>query len=302
MRTGLKKPLSVGTGVFAFALFLTACSPEAEESADSETLEAAVSGEVNEELPPSVEETGVIVWGTEPYYPPFQMAGDEDGEVIGLDIDLIEEITARLGLEYEILLGTFDGFIPGIKANRYDIVIDAMADTEERRKEVNFIDYFQAGSAIFAAPENASDITEMDQLCGKSVAALKATFQVEDAEAQSEKCESDGEGPIDIQVYPEQGAVNLAVTSGRADAMLMDSAMGQYVAKEAGDQFVITSEPTDPKRKGIIVAKENVGLMLAVQEALQEMIDDGTYQEIFERWDQAAGVIPEATINDGNGY
>src|SRR5699024_4890530 len=110
----------------------------------------------------------------------------------------IEEITERLGLEYEILLGTFDGFIPGIKADRYDIVIDAMADTEERRKEVNFIDYFQAGSAIFSTSEKADEVSEMDALCGRAVAVLKATFQVEDAEEQSEKCESEGKDPIEV--------------------------------------------------------------------------------------------------------
>jgi len=252
-------------------------------------------------LPEDIKEKGHIVWAVEPYYPPFTLSSDDESETVGINVDLAEEMSELFGVSAEINAGSFDGLIPGILSERYDVGIATMADTEERREQVDFIDYFQSGTAIFVGPGNPHGINSMDDLCGLTVGAVKGTFQVDDGEAQVEECASSGADVLDLDVFNEQAGMLLALSSGRSDAMLMDYVAGSYAATtEGGDAFEMTGEIADPQRKGMIVSKDREDLRDAVATAMQELVDNGRYLEILEDWDQADGELDEITINDGN--
>ncbi|QGH70716.1 ABC transporter substrate-binding protein [Pseudactinotalea sp. HY158] len=278
-----RKFLTVGHRTLAVTaavclLGLGACSvdgAEAEAGPDGPS-EGGTSGsgesssELAAMLPSDVRDDGVISWGVEPYYPPFTMSEDGGTDVIGINVDLAEELSALLGVEAEVLPGSFDGLIPGIQSERYDVGIATMADTEERREQVDFIDYFQSGSAIFVKPGNPLNIEGMNDLCGHSVGVVKGTFQVIDAETQAELCDTDGAGKLDVQVFNEQAGMLLALSSGRTEVMLMDYVAGSYAATtEGGEQFEMTGEIETPQRKGMIVSPERSELRDAVQAAMQ---------------------------------
>lgn len=92
----------------------------------------------------------------------------------------------------------------------------------------------------------------------------------------------------------------LAISSRRVDAILMDSAVGNYLAREAHGEFKQVGSLTKPKRKGIVTPKDATRLRDAIQGAMQKLIDDGTYAAILNKYNQGSGAIPKATINDGN--
>ncbi|HLI10648.1 MAG TPA: ABC transporter substrate-binding protein [Alphaproteobacteria bacterium] len=251
-------------------------------------------------IPAALRAKGSITAATEPFYPPFQFAGADNETLVGLDIDLGKALGQVLGIKITFVPAKFDAIIPGLEARRYDISIDAMADTPARRKQVDFIDYFQSGSALFVPAAGTAPIASLDDLCGYKVGVVKGTFQVEDAEAQAAKCKSAGGKTLEVDVFPDQSAMILAISSGRVDAIMMDSAVGNHLAKEAKGKFKQTGGLTKAKRKGIAVPKGETALREALQGALQKLIDDGTYAAILESYNQGAGAIPKATINDGD--
>ncbi len=241
-------------------------------------------------IPAALRAKGSITAATEP----------DNETLVGLDIDLGKALGQVLGIKITFVPAKFDAIIPGLEARRYDISIDAMADTPARRKQVDFIDYFQSGSALFVPAAGTAPIASLDDLCGYKVGVVKGTFQVEDAEAQAAKCKSAGGKTLEVDVFPDQSAMIHAISSGRVDAIMMDSAVGNHLAKEAKGKFKQTGGLTKAKRKGIAVPKGETALREALQGALQKLIDDGTYAAILESYNQGAGAIPKATINDGD--
>lgn len=284
----------------AGTLLLAACSSSVGSAEADPTEEQNAVDEIGGAvLPEKVVEQGKIVWAVEPYYPPFTLSDDGGGELVGINIDLAHEMSELLGVEAEIVAGSFDGLIPGVQSKRYDVAIATMADTEPRREQVDFIDYFQSGSAVFVAEGAENGVGGMDDLCGYAVGVVKGTFEVEDAEEQSDICVDRGDGPLDIQIFNEQAGMLLSLRSGRSDAMLMDYVAGSYAATtEGGTAFEIVGDIAAPKRKGMIFDKSNDQLRDAVQGAMQELMDEGRYLEILEEWDQEGGAIEVATLND----
>ncbi|WP_194928743.1 ABC transporter substrate-binding protein [Pseudactinotalea sp. HY158] len=278
------------------ALAASACGgvPESDPVADRTAAARGPSAL----LPDDVREDGVIHWGVEPYFPPFTMSGDDDQTVVGINVDLADELSAVLGVESDVIPGSFDGLIPGIQSERYDIGIATMADTAERREQVDFIDYFENGSGIFVRIDSPLGIEHLADLCGHVVGVVKGTYQVGDAEDQADRCADDGLGQLEVQVFNEQAAMILALTSGRTEAMLMEDVAGLYAATAAGSEFEITGEVQDPKRSGMIVSKDRPELRAAVQAAMQQLMDRGRYLEILESWGQEGGAIGVATLND----
>ena len=259
LRIAKKHSLSVALGV---VLALSACGAngtgnegdiQGENGAGSSSGGEATdkdAGALAHLVPDELSDKNKIVWAVEPYYPPFTLSSDDESELVGINMDLAEEMSHLLGVEYEVIAGSFDGLIPGVNSGRYDVAIATMADTAERREEVDFIDYFQSGSAVFVAEGTNHDIASIEDLCGYSVGVVKGTFEVEDAEEQSEACASQGEDELDIQVFNEQAGMLLSLESGRSDAMLMDYVAGNYAATtEGGKKFTSVGDITDPKRR-----------------------------------------------------
>ncbi len=290
LATGVALALAATFAVTSLAASAQATAPTGKPALKKDERLAAM-------VPADLRAKGSIVVATEPFYPPFQYAGADNQTLVGLDIDLGAALGEILGIEFKFVGAKFDEIIPGIQAKRYDISIDAMADTAERQKIVDFIDYFQSGSAIFVPSSSTANVKDMAGLCGRKVGAVKGTFQVEDAEAQAAKCAPDKK--MEVLVFPDQSAMILAISSDRVDAILMDSAVGNYLAQQAHGKFKQVGDLTKTRRKGIVVPKGATGLRDAIQGAVQKLIDDGTYAAILKKYNEGSGALTKATINDG---
>ncbi|MGH7190632.1 MAG: ABC transporter substrate-binding protein, partial [Acetobacteraceae bacterium] len=225
-------------------------------------------------LPADLRARGSITIATEPLFPPFQYTGSDNRTLVGLDIDLGDALGQVLGMKMHFVGAKFDEIIPGLEAKRYELSIDAMADTAARRKKVDFVDYFQSGSALFVRSSESAGITSPGLLCGHKVGVVKGTFQVEDAEAEAANCAASGGRKLAVLVFPDQASMILAISSGRVDAILMDSAVGNYLARVAHGEFRQVGSLTKAKRKGIVIPKGETGLRDAIQGAMQKLIDD----------------------------
>lgn len=307
-RSSLKpRPVRGAALLFAVAALTAACGggsgdggEDAGATGGDAAAEVETDSDLNALLPEEIREAGTLEIGTEALYPPYEFL-DEDGEtIIGLDPDLLDALTARLGVDYTLTNTAFDGLLPALDGGRFDLVAAAVTDTTARQENYDFVDYFLAGQAIVVATGNPEGIEGVEDLCGRPVSVLISSAQEELLNNfNAEECAAD---PIEITSLPTDQDALLQVQSGRAMASFTQEPVGRYNAAQisGGNAFeVANAETLFPNPLGFVFDKEDTELRDAWQAALQSLIDDGTYTEILEANGLESGAVDEATINAG---
>ena len=214
---------------------------------------------------------------TDTAFVPFEFQEEEGGEYVGFDIDIIKGIAERAGFEIQHENTNFDGIIPGLQTGTFDIAIAGMTITDERREAVDFTSpYYKSGLRIGVAEDDDS-ITSIDDLEGKTIATRLGSTSADYIENNIEGAKAN--------TYEQLDQAYLAVEGGGADAVLYDAPNVEYYILTAGEGKLKTvGELIEAQDYGIAVSQGNEELVTAMNEALAEMIDDGTYSEIFEKW------------------
>nr|BFE72916.1 hypothetical protein GCM10020092_062170 [Actinoplanes digitatis] len=185
--------------------------------------------------------------------------------------------------------GTFDG------------VLSSMTDTPERKKKIDFVDYFSAGLALVVQRGNPEGITDLKDLCGQVVAAEQGTVQVDLLRRTQPAC---GSRPITIQTFKTNADALLQVRTGRAVAILNDYPPAAHLATDprTRSQYQLASTVQyEPGLFGIAVAKNNPELRDALRDALDQLIRSGRYADLLERWGLTNGAVSTSSINAGDG-
>jgi polar amino acid transport system substrate-binding protein len=260
-------------------------TPDIEQSTDS-----AIAGEV----PQAIKSKGTLTVAADATYPPDEFI--KNGMVVGMDADLAKAIAQLMGLDADLENVTFDAILPGLAAGKYDLGMSSFTDTKEREHEVDFVDYLQAGSSIYVKADGGPDLTSLDALCGHKVSAERGTTQQEQIGTQDKKCEAEGKSGVTPVILPDQNGVNLAVSSGRADAGMADSPVAAFIAEQSNGQFKVTGGPFPPEPYGIAVPKDN-GMAQPVLDAVKKLMDNGTYDKILDYWGLQDGAIDNPGIN-----
>jgi polar amino acid transport system substrate-binding protein len=227
-------------------------------------------------------EEGVLTVGSDIAYPPFEYTDEKTGEYTGFDIDLMKEIASRLGLKVKFVNTAWDGIIPGLQAHKYDVICSAMTITEERAKQVDFSDpYFEAKQVILTRADDKS-INSAKDLAGKVVAVQQGTTG--DFAAQRLVDEL-GIKIKEIKRFEGTPEALMAVQKGDADAAIIDNFVAYLAVKENPDIYRVVEDPTfPPEYYGIAVNKDNPELLKAINQALKEIKEDGTYDKIYKKW------------------
>ena len=252
-------------------------------------------------LPEEYQKSKKIVVGSDIAYAPMEYYDTDGTTVLGLDKDISDELSKRLGVVFEWRNATFDGLITQLRSKRIDVVMSGMSDTPERQQSIDFVDYYKAGAVLLVQKGNPEGLQSIADLCGETVAVQRGTTQEGYAEEQSKKCTEDGEPPIDLLSFDRETEAMLQVKSGRAVAGMQDYPVASYNARTSGggEDFDVVGDQLGAGPLGIGVNKDNPELRDAIQVALQSMIDDGTYAELLEKYDVPLGAIDEATVNGG---
>lgn len=226
--------------------------------------------------------SGTLKMGSDTAYPPFE--SKEGNKAVGFDVDIATEIAERLGVELDVISTAWDGIIPGLKTRKYDIIMSAMTITDEREKEINFSDpYIDSDQSI--AVKKGSPIKSEADLKDKVVGVqIDTTGQFKAEEIQ------EAGGLKEIQKFDTILVAFQALEQGKVDAIINDYPVNTYVSKTRGNTEVVARIKTDEKY-GIGVHKDNEELLEKVNEALEEMKEDGAYAEIYKKW---FGVEPPA--------
>ncbi len=219
------------------------------------------------------EDSDVLYVGTNAEYPPFEYL-DENGNVAGFDIDLMNEISTIIGKKIEIKDMTFDGLIPALEANTIDIIIAGMTVNESKKKIMNFsIPYYEVRQNIIVL-DNNTDITNLSSLNNKRVAVVLG-YRADNILSTNEA--------VTLERYNRTADTVLALQSGKVDAAVMDSpvAIG-YVKNNEGLKIVDTY--SDIQELAIGFRKKDVQLMEDVNNAMNILQTNGVYDSLLEKY------------------
>jgi len=247
-------------------------------------------------VPAAIKSKGTLTVAADASYAPNEFIGKDGKTVEGMDADLAKALAAAMGLKANVVNATFDSIIPGLAAHKYDLGMSSFTDTKEREKTVDFVTYFSAGTSFYSKAQGAPPVTGLDSLCGFTVAVEKGTTQQDDSTAQSKKCTDAGKKPVKVLTFPDQNGANLAITSGRAQIGMADSPVAEYQVKQSGGQFKTLGESYGTAPYGIAVPKD-LGLTQPLLAAVKQVMADGQYKKILDKWGIGAGAITDPQIN-----
>jgi polar amino acid transport system substrate-binding protein len=284
----------------ATALLFTGCVDNTVEPSAAPGGDTGASISVDEAavalLPDEIKQAGKLVVGTDAAYPPNEYK-DADGNPIGWDVDLVDALGKKLGLEIEYEIASFDKIIPSITGGTMDMGMSSFTDNAERQKQVDFVDYYSAGILWAAA---AGKTVDPDDACGLKVAVQATTYEhTDELPAKNQACLDAGKPAIEILPFDTQDAAANAVVLGQADAMSADSPVTGYAIAQTDGKLEAAGEVFDSAPYGFPVAKGSE-LAKAVQAAMQSLVDDGTYEEILTEWGVEAGGTDTIEINAGS--
>ena len=249
--------------------------------------------ELQAKLPAAIKSKGTLIVAADATYPPNEFIGKDGKTVEGMDADLAKALAGIVGLKANVENATFDSIIPGLAAHKYDLGMSSFTDTKEREKTVDFVTYFTAGTSFYVRGQGGPTVNTLADLCGKTVAVEKGTTQQTDAEAQSKKCAG---AAVKVLTFPDQNGANLALSSGRAQVGMADSPVADYQVKQSNGQFKLVGRPYGTAPYGIAIPKDT-GMAPVVQAGMNELIKNGTYMSILERWGVQSGAVKSAEIN-----
>lgn len=281
-----KVGLLAGLALTGVALLAAACGDDDGGSANLTAAKVDCKS-LGVTAPKRIKDAGKLVVASDLSYAPIDFTEEGKSTAIGLDADIANCVAAAWGVKAEIQNTGFDAIIPALTSKKADIIMSAMSDTDERKKQIDFVDYFSAGSGILVKNGNPDKINSIADLCGKKVAIQVGTVQIDEAKEQDGKC---GGKKIEVQTFEQNTDAIQAVSTGRANAALMDYPVAAYNAKKVkGTQVVGEQYNTGPY--GIGVRKDDGEVKTALEQAFKAMQSKGQYTTILKYWDLEKGAL-----------
>ncbi|KIU16402.1 ABC transporter substrate-binding protein [Mycolicibacterium llatzerense] len=280
------------------ALALSGCTKNTESTSPASSSSAAPAAKVESianTVPEAIKSSGKLIVGVNLPYAPNEYKDSSTGKIVGFDVDLMNAIAQTLGLTVDYREESdFSKIIPAIQAGTYNVGMSSFTDSKQREQQVDFVTYFSAGS-LWA--QRAGGQIDPNNACGKKVAVESTTVQdTEELPAKSKTCTDAGKPPIDVVKFDNQDQAANAVVVGQADAMSADSPVTLWAIKQTGGKLVQAGEVFNSSPYGWPV-KKGSPLAQSLLQALQHLIDNGTYKQIATSWGVQAGMIDKPVVN-----
>ena len=254
-----------------------------EPAAATEAPAAATEAPAEESAAPaglvdSFKAKGKLVVGTEAQYAPYEFK-DLDANFAGCDMWLAQQIADKLGVELEIVDMAVDGIIPAVQSGQVDLGIAAFTKTPERAEVIDFSDLYETSAQLLIVKAGNADVySTKEALAGQKVGAQKGTIQsqlIQSALPDSELFE--------LEKYP---ALALEVQNGNIAGLVVDQAVGEALVSTSNgalevSSFAFTAEEAS-FGKAVVAAKGNEDLLAIVNEVVNAVTADGSYQKAYD--------------------
>ncbi len=278
----LKKMLLLALSAAMLLTVLTGCgSSETAAPQDEQATEAQAEEQPTAEASTLLEQIkakGKLVVGTEAQYAPYEFK-DLDANFVGCDMWLAQQIADSLGVELEIVDMSFAGIIPAVQSGQVDLGIAAFTNTPERAEEIDFSDLYETSAQLLIVKTgNADTYSTKEALAGQKVGAQKGTIQsqlIQSALPDSELFE--------LEKYP---ALALEVQNGNIAGLVVDQAVGESLVANSNGELEVSNFEFSAEEasfgKSVVIAKGNEDLVAAVNEVVNKVTSDGSYQAAYD--------------------
>ncbi|WCK55189.1 ABC transporter substrate-binding protein [Aneurinibacillus sp. Ricciae_BoGa-3] len=207
-------------------------------------------------------------------YKPFNFK--ENGQLAGFDVEIGQALADKMGMKAAPVTNPWETIVQGLLAKKYDAILGSMTITPERLKVVNFTNpYYRSGSEIFVADSN-NDIKTPSNLKGKKIGVVKASPYKDLALTFTDKA--------NVMEYDSDLTALMDLPTGRLDAVITDQMVGLRMIKEGKAKIKDVGEPLTHDNQAIAIRKEDKQLQDKLNKALDEIIKDGTYDKISNKW------------------
>ena len=272
------KKLSAMLMAGAMMMSLAACGSSA-SSASSEAVSSEAASEVasaSSEAASAAELTtvtpGKLTMSTNAAFPPYEST-DDNGNFVGIDIDVAAAIAEKLGLELQVDDMDFDAALLAAQNGKSDMVMAGVTVTEDRQLVMDFSDSYATGIQSIIVKED-SDIASPDDLADKMIGTQRGTTGYI-------YC-SDDFGDEHVTPYDNGLTAVQALVNGQVDAVVIDNAPAkEFVEANPGLKILDTAYAEEDYAIG--VAKGNTAMLDAINTALEELKNDGTLQAIVDK-------------------
>ena len=259
--------------IISAGLVLAACGGKENENEDSKGNQNE-SGNADGDLLSKIKDSGELLVGTEGTYAPFTFH-DESGKLTGFDVEIAEEIASRLGVKAKFMETQWDAMFPGLDSERFDMIANQVGIKPERQEKYDFSDPYISSSAVLVTQADNNDVKSFEDIKGlKSAQSLTSNY--------GEMAKSYGAELVGIEGFIQ--AIEL-LNSNRVDVTINDKLTVLDFQKQKPEANIkVVAEADDAAQSGLMFRKGSETLVEDVNEALNEMIKDGTYNEISEKW------------------
>jgi polar amino acid transport system substrate-binding protein len=248
------------------------------------------------ELPGEIKQTGTLRLTVNSTYAPMEYRDPATNELVGLDIDVANELAKRLGVKIAWSETPFAELIPSLQTKRADFIISGISDRSSRRETADFVDYLTTGPQFFVMADSEAKVAT--DLCGKKVGTTRSTsFPVEIEKWSKQNCEANGKPAI--QYVPGENSIDVRnqLKQGRIDAAVQGSETLPYAQQQEASKYRVVGEPFAKGFQGIMFRKHETALREVVTEKLSAMIADGSYKGILDKYGLDGNAVAQPLMN-----
>lgn len=265
-----------------FAAFLAAASMatlfagcQTQDGDGMESTDTAVAGE--DKSLDSIKEKGKFILGLDDSFPPMGFR-DENNEIVGFDIDLAKEVTARMGVELVVQPISWDSKEMELNSGNIDCIWNGMSINDERKEAMNLSEAYLRNDMVFVVLDSSAYNSQAD-LAGKNVAVQNGSSAQEILEGSEFKGQAGS-----IIGYDDNVTAFMDLDANGVDAVFLDSVVANYFITSKNKPYRILSDVLYEEEYAIGFRKNDQALRDEVQKILSEMKADGKVGEISTKW------------------
>ena len=229
----------------------------------------------NKDLLSEIKESGTLKIGTEGTYAPYTYHNDKN-ELVGYDVEIGQAIAKELGVKAEFVETSWDSMIAGLDAKRYDIIMNQVGITDERKRKYDFSTPYTITRAALIVSKDNNEIKSFEDLKNKkSAQGLTSNFADMAKNYGAELVDTDGQFSKSMEL----------IINGRADATINDDiTFYDYLKQKPDAPLKIADTLDEASENAILIRKNNDSLVKSINDALAKLDKDGTLKKISEKY------------------
>lgn len=227
---------------------------------------------------PPLVQAGMLTAAINPTVAPIQYI-DDNGKLVGLDVDLGDAIAARLCLKMNFISTQFATMIPSLKEGRFDMIDTFMYYSPERASQVLMVPYGAATVALVVASSNKDTINDLTYFSGKKLAVQLGSIDEKNARGVSESLTKQGKAAIDVRPFPNYSDLLQTLSAGQVDGAVVGTEQAYYYQKKGVNFFRIAATGLYPHAEAL--AFKDPAVADKVVGVLNAMHADGSFDKLF---------------------